>query len=833
MSEHALADRAVACLAGAAVGDALGGATEGWEAHEIQDHFGGFVEGIVESIRRTKKVEKAFSPFHKGDGHVTDDTLMTHVLVRAYDVKRDHLDAYDVEELMLPEIVDRAMWIPELQREDLLYHRLFLAEKWLVLKLRYGHADPRDAGIGNLVNCGAAMYIAPVGIANSGDARGAQCEALDLTGAHQSSYGRDAAVVLAAAVAEAMRPDAVVADVVDVALRLAKDATRSAIEAVVETAAELDGWRSGGLAELRRAFAPFDSVGEAYAAPAQNARTPSRLHAIEELPIALGLARRDRRRLRRDGARRRQLRARLGLDRLDGRGARRSARRDLRAPAGLGRRGVEREPHRRRGSGQDDGLCRGRDLRARRPPARATCASCARADGDGRRGARLRVTWSQPEDLIGHELRQAREEGQDVDAVEQRWFAAGGAPAPGRGASQEPVPDELRALALVLLDELDARPRPLSEEEPGGLDEILAAAAPAAARRAGDLEDRIAGAWLGRAAGCVLGKPVESIPREGIRAIAQATGQLAGRGLVHRRGARGGGLGAVAVEPREPSHQPGGEHRRDPRGRRSQLHHARRRAPRAVRDGLRCAGRRQGLARLHAARPDLHGRARRDPQPARGLPSAGDGHTAQPVPRVDRGATSGRCLRLGGGGRSGRRRSDGVGGRPRQPHRERRLRGDVHGGRARSVPFGVVSGGVRRHRPLGRPGREAGSPKPCGRRATWKATGKSSSTGSTSATAHYHWVHAINNTALVAAALYRFDGDFSGAISAVVQGGWDTDTNGAAVGSILGATVGASGIDDRWAAPLQGRFASSLPGFDGITLDELVQRTLAVVPAAV
>ena len=289
MTEHPLADRAVGCLAGAAVGDALGGATEGWEAREIHAHFGGFVEGIVESIRRTLKVEKAFSPFHKGDGHVTDDTLMTRVLVHAYDVKRDHLDAYDVEELMLPEIVDRPTWIPELDREDLLYHRLFLAEKWLVLKLRYGHADPRDAGIGNLVNCGAAMYIAPVGIANAGDPRGAHAEALDLTGAHQSSYGRDAAAVLAAAVAEAMRPDAVVADVVETALRLAKDATRSAIEAVVETAAGLDGWRAGGLAELRRAFAPFDSVGEPYSAPAQNARIPSRLHSIEELPLALGL----------------------------------------------------------------------------------------------------------------------------------------------------------------------------------------------------------------------------------------------------------------------------------------------------------------------------------------------------------------------------------------------------------------------------------------------------------------------------------------------------------------------------------------------------------------
>jgi ADP-ribosylglycohydrolase len=93
---------------------------------------------------------------------------------------------------------------------------------------------------------------------------------------------------------------------------------------------------------------------------------------------------------------------------------------------------------------------------------------------------------------------------------------------------------------------------------------------------------------------------------------------------------------------------------------------------------------------------------------------------------------------------------------------------------------------------------------------------------------HYHWVHAINNTAVVAAALYAFDGDFSAAIGAVVQAGWDTDTNGAAVGSILGATVGVDGIDARWAAPLHGRFTSSLPSFDGITIDELVERTLAV-----
>ncbi len=289
MNGHLLDERAVGCLAGAAVGDALGGATEGWESHQIHEHFGKWVDGIVQSIRHARNEVKPFSPFHKGDGHVTDDTLMTRVLVHAYDLKRDHLDAYDVERLMLPAIVDEKTWVPELDREDLLYHRLFLAEKWLVLKLRYGHADPRDAGVGNIVNCGAAMYIAPVGIANAGDPDGAYAEALDVTAAHQSSYGREAAGVLAAAVAEAMRVGATPASVVETCLRLAKDATQAAIEAVADAASHLDGWRDGGLARLRAAFAPYDSVGEPYARPALNARIPSRLHAIEELPVALGM----------------------------------------------------------------------------------------------------------------------------------------------------------------------------------------------------------------------------------------------------------------------------------------------------------------------------------------------------------------------------------------------------------------------------------------------------------------------------------------------------------------------------------------------------------------
>ena len=287
MTTKPLNDRAAGCLAGAAVGDALGGSTEGWESREIVDHYGGFVDGVVPSIRRMKGIEKLFSPFHKGDGHVTDDTLMTRALVNVYAQKRDHLDAFDVESKLVPQLIEDRVWVPELNRDEILYHRLFLAEKWLVLKLKYGHADPREAGNGNIVNCGAAMYIAPVGLANAGDPVGAYTEALEISGAHQSSYGREAAAVLAAAVAEAVRPGATVESVVAVCLQLGHDGTRAAIAAVVDAAAHVSGWEAA-IAALREAFAPFDSVGERYAEPGLGARIPSRLHSIEELPVALG-----------------------------------------------------------------------------------------------------------------------------------------------------------------------------------------------------------------------------------------------------------------------------------------------------------------------------------------------------------------------------------------------------------------------------------------------------------------------------------------------------------------------------------------------------------------
>ena len=285
-----LEDKAIGALSGAAVGDSLGGATEGYSPEVLQERFGGLVRNIVGPFNVEWKTTRPVSPFHKGNGHITDDTLMTEALIAIYEQVRDHLDAYTFADGIIPELMAKERWIPELERESLLIHRVFHAEKWLVLKLLHAHADPREAGVGNIVNCGATMYMAPVGIINAGNPEAAYKEAIEIAGAHQSSYGREAAGVFAAAVAAAMSPGITIDEIIGVAINFAHDGTKNAIQAVTDEAKKVNSWETS-FKQLRTAMAPFDSIGEAYREPGPDARKPSRLKAIEELPLALAYLR--------------------------------------------------------------------------------------------------------------------------------------------------------------------------------------------------------------------------------------------------------------------------------------------------------------------------------------------------------------------------------------------------------------------------------------------------------------------------------------------------------------------------------------------------------------
>ena len=283
-----LEDKAVGVIAGAAIGDALGGSTERFSVQEIQERFGGFVEGVEQPFHIDYAKARPLAPYYKGDGHITDDSMMTESLVSVYEQVRDHLDAFTFAERIIPELITKTRYVPELQEETLLIHRLFFAEKWLVQRLHLGHVDPREAGVGNIVNCGAAMYMAPVGIINAGDPASAYKEAIEIAGAHQSSFGREAAGVFAACVAQAMTPGTSVDEISDVAIELANDGTKKAIIAMVEAAKELTSWRVG-LRQLRDAFRPFDTMADNYVEPGLDARRPSRILAIEELPLAIAM----------------------------------------------------------------------------------------------------------------------------------------------------------------------------------------------------------------------------------------------------------------------------------------------------------------------------------------------------------------------------------------------------------------------------------------------------------------------------------------------------------------------------------------------------------------
>jgi len=90
----------------------------------------------------------------------------------------------------------------------------------------------------------------------------------------------------------------------------------------------------------------------------------------------------------------------------------------------------------------------------------------------------------------------------------------------------------------------------------------------------------------------------------------------------------------------------------------------------------------------------------------------------------------------------------------------------------------------------------------------------------------YHWVHTINNAVLTVAALLFSEGDYEKTICNAVMGGWDTDCNGATAGSIIGVILGAEKLPAKWIKPLNNRIRSSLKGFDNGKFTDLAQRTV-------
>jgi len=90
---------------------------------------------------------------------------------------------------------------------------------------------------------------------------------------------------------------------------------------------------------------------------------------------------------------------------------------------------------------------------------------------------------------------------------------------------------------------------------------------------------------------------------------------------------------------------------------------------------------------------------------------------------------------------------------------------------------------------------------------------------------HYHGVHTINNAALVLLGLLYGKGDYEKSIAISVMGGWDTDCNGATTGSILGVMLGAKKLPEKWIGPLNNRVESYVVGYNNSQISDLAQKT--------
>ena len=182
-----LYDKVYGCLIGGLIGDAMGAPVEGWNYKSIIEKYGEIDD-------------------FNGDG--TDDSAIKMILCDAIIKNDGYVTADEFAESFLSE------------KNRKFYNLFYTPVRNMFHKIEDKLELPVYAGMGNQQSSSSAMAISPMGIINACNPRQAATETYDVAGlihAGTTTFCRDAACVIAAAVAEAMNPNSTVDSVLNAA----------------------------------------------------------------------------------------------------------------------------------------------------------------------------------------------------------------------------------------------------------------------------------------------------------------------------------------------------------------------------------------------------------------------------------------------------------------------------------------------------------------------------------------------------------------------------------------------------------------------------------------
>ncbi len=217
-----LFDKVYGCLVGGLIGDAMGAPAEGKSYEEIA---------------------KLFGEIKDFEGAGTDDSAIKLILIEAILENGGHVTADEFAASFL--------------RNKAKYYRLFyIPVRNMFHKVESKLSLPVYAGLGNMHSSSSAMSISPMGIINACNPRQAAIETFDVAGlihAGDSTFCRDGACAIAAAVAEAMSPTSTVDSVLNASTAyLHKTSSREMLGWIERTLALARS--AGGYAKFREQF---------------------------------------------------------------------------------------------------------------------------------------------------------------------------------------------------------------------------------------------------------------------------------------------------------------------------------------------------------------------------------------------------------------------------------------------------------------------------------------------------------------------------------------------------------------------------------------------------